>query len=192
MGIFYYASAFFNASRISWTDFARSAIRPFKFAWIKSDVYLIEFAKEAKKFGAQRFRYCDTLGYDDPKTAYDRNKTVSIQYYTRKATALREAKIRELTADLEKINAERKQFEEDYKHDLTKLREMKIKRANPNEIAKLEKDLKKNQKLSANLGLTVNKISNELSYAKTDAYLNNLIKKLEREQPSSNEETESK
>ncbi|MBR4998844.1 MAG: hypothetical protein IKY10_03085, partial [Clostridia bacterium] len=122
------------------------------------------------------------------KNIYDRNKTVSVQYYTRKATALRETKLRELTADLEKINAQRKQFEEDYKHDLTKLREMKIKRANPSEIAKLEKDLKKNQKMSANLGLTANKISSELSYAKTEAYLNSLIKKLEREQPSSSNE----
>ena len=124
------------------------------------------------------------------KTSYDRNRTVSIQYYTRKATTLREEKIRELKADLDKINAERKQFEEEYKHDLATLRTMKIKRANPTEIAKLEKDLKKNQKLSANLGVTANKISNELAYAKTDAYLNGLIKKLEREQRLSEEETE--
>lgn len=39
----------------------------------RSDLdYLIKFAKEAKKHGAHRFRYCDTLGYDDPQTAYDR------------------------------------------------------------------------------------------------------------------------
>lgn len=39
----------------------------------RSDIdYLIRYAKEAKKAGAQRFRYCDTLGYEDPKTAYDR------------------------------------------------------------------------------------------------------------------------
>lgn len=39
----------------------------------RSDIeYLIKYAKESKKSGAQRFRYCDTLGYDDPKTAYDR------------------------------------------------------------------------------------------------------------------------
>ena len=72
--------------------------------------------------------------------------------------------------------------EEDYKKDLASLRSLKIKRGNPNEIAKLEKDLKKNQKISANLGLTANKISKDLAYAKTDAYLNNLIRKLEREQ----------
>ena len=34
--------------------------------------YLIEFAIEAKKHGAKRFRYCDTLGYDDPQTSYQR------------------------------------------------------------------------------------------------------------------------
>ena len=124
------------------------------------------------------------------KTSYDRNKTVSVQYYTRKATTLREEKIREMTADLEKINSERKKFEDEYKQDLTKLREMKIKRANPNEISKLEKELKKNQKLSANLGVTANRISADLEYAKTDAYLNALVKKLARE--SSNQTDENK
>ena len=39
----------------------------------RSDLdYLIEFGKEAKKHGAQRLRYCDTLGYDDPISAYER------------------------------------------------------------------------------------------------------------------------
>lgn len=39
----------------------------------RSDLdYLIRYAKESKACGASRFRYCDTLGYDDPKTAYDR------------------------------------------------------------------------------------------------------------------------
>ena len=39
----------------------------------RSDLeYLIKIAKEVKKLGAQRFRYCDTLGYEDPKTTYDR------------------------------------------------------------------------------------------------------------------------
>lgn len=34
--------------------------------------YLITFALEAKKHGAKKFRYCDTLGYDDPISAYER------------------------------------------------------------------------------------------------------------------------
>lgn len=39
----------------------------------RSDVdYLIKYAKECKKHGAHRFRYCDTLGYDDPQTTYDK------------------------------------------------------------------------------------------------------------------------
>ena len=39
--------------------------------------YLIEYAKECKKHGASRFRYCDTLGYDDPHTAYERIYTIA-------------------------------------------------------------------------------------------------------------------
>ena len=39
----------------------------------RSDVdFLIKYAKEAKKCGARRFRYCDTLGYEDPNTTYER------------------------------------------------------------------------------------------------------------------------
>lgn len=39
----------------------------------RSDIdFLIRYAREAKKAGAYRFRYCDTLGYEDPKTTYDR------------------------------------------------------------------------------------------------------------------------
>lgn len=39
--------------------------------------YLIKFARAAKKAGADRIRYCDTLGYDDPFTIYDRIKTLA-------------------------------------------------------------------------------------------------------------------
>lgn len=39
----------------------------------RSDIdYLIKYATEAKKSGAHRFRYCDTLGAEDPLTTYDR------------------------------------------------------------------------------------------------------------------------
>lgn len=39
----------------------------------RSDLdFLIKFAKTAKKHGAMRFRYCDTLGFEDPQTTYDR------------------------------------------------------------------------------------------------------------------------
>ena len=34
--------------------------------------YLIKYANECKKYGAKRFRYCDTLGFDDPQSAYNR------------------------------------------------------------------------------------------------------------------------
>ncbi|MEA3488728.1 MAG: homocitrate synthase [Candidatus Omnitrophota bacterium] len=34
--------------------------------------YLVEFAQSAKAAGAERVRYCDTLGYDDPFSIYDK------------------------------------------------------------------------------------------------------------------------
>ena len=38
---------------------------------------LIEFAEVAKQHGADRIRYCDTLGYDDPFTIYERIKAIA-------------------------------------------------------------------------------------------------------------------
>lgn len=38
--------------------------------------YLVEFATEAKKAGASRVRYCDTIGILDPFTTYERVKTL--------------------------------------------------------------------------------------------------------------------
>ncbi len=39
---------------------------------------LIEFALAAKENGAERFRYCDTLGADDPITIYQRIKKIAV------------------------------------------------------------------------------------------------------------------
>jgi len=39
--------------------------------------YLIEFAEAAKEAGADRLRYCDTLGYDTPKSIYERIRTLA-------------------------------------------------------------------------------------------------------------------
>ncbi|HCJ65846.1 MAG TPA: homocitrate synthase, partial [Elusimicrobia bacterium] len=39
--------------------------------------YLIEFAQAAKENGAERIRYCDTLGYDDPQTIYEKIRTLA-------------------------------------------------------------------------------------------------------------------
>ncbi len=39
--------------------------------------YLIKFSLAAKKHGASRIRYCDTLGYDDPFTIYERIYTLA-------------------------------------------------------------------------------------------------------------------
>ena len=46
----------------------------------RSDLeYLIRYANEAKRAGANRFRYCDTLGYEDPKTTYERIYQIAIE-----------------------------------------------------------------------------------------------------------------
>jgi citrate (Re)-synthase len=39
--------------------------------------FLVEFGLEAKKHGACRFRYCDTLGYDNPFTIYETSKALA-------------------------------------------------------------------------------------------------------------------
>jgi homocitrate synthase NifV len=39
--------------------------------------YLIEFAHAAKEAGADRLRYCDTLGFDTPFTIYERIKVLA-------------------------------------------------------------------------------------------------------------------
>ncbi len=39
--------------------------------------YLIEFAQAAKEAGADRLRYCDTLGYDTPMSIYERVRTIA-------------------------------------------------------------------------------------------------------------------
>jgi len=124
------------------------------------------------------------------KTEYDRNKTVSKQLYMRKATTERENKLIELNKDLETLSAERVKFEEDYKKDLSKLRELKIKRASASEISKFEREMKKNQKASASLGVTLNKIQSEIEYVKTDAYLNSLMRKLARDTNSTTNKPE--
>ena len=120
------------------------------------------------------------------KNEYDRDRTVSRQVYMRKATSMREAKIRELKKEIEELTNQRAQYENDYKKDLATLRDMKIKRSNPNDIVKLQKDMKKNQKLSANIGVTIEKLQNEIEYVKSEPYLNSLAKKLANE-PSSEE-----
>lgn len=41
--------------------------------------YLLEFAQAAKEAGADRFRYCDTLGYDTPSSIYQRVRVLAEQ-----------------------------------------------------------------------------------------------------------------
>jgi len=44
----------------------------------RSDLeYLVDFVLAGKEAGAERFRYCDTLGYDSPFTIYERVKYIA-------------------------------------------------------------------------------------------------------------------
>ncbi len=46
----------------------------------RSDMnFLIKFAQQAKERGADRIRYCDTLGYDDPFTIYKRIRLLATE-----------------------------------------------------------------------------------------------------------------
>ncbi len=125
------------------------------------------------------------------KNNYDRNSTVSKQFYMRKATTIRENKLNELDKDLARLSEERAQYEIDYKQNMSKLRDMKIHRADARDIANLEHSMKKAQKRSAAIGVAINNIEMEIQYIKTDSYLNSLMKKLAREGIPT-EETEDK
>lgn len=115
---------------------------------------------------------------------YDRKDTVSKQYYDRIATTRIQEMLRELNKDLTELNNERIVFENNYKKDMTKLREMKIKRASSQEIAALEKDMKKNQKTTAQIGVKINSIESEIKFIQTDGYKQSLIRKLQTENKS--------
>ncbi|MCE5328075.1 MAG: hypothetical protein LLG01_16840 [Planctomycetaceae bacterium] len=41
--------------------------------------FLVRFARSAKEHGASRFRYCDTLGFGDPFTIYERVKELAAE-----------------------------------------------------------------------------------------------------------------
>ena len=114
------------------------------------------------------------------KTSYDRNKTVSVQVSSREASIMRESRIAELNKELAGLIEERSKYEEEYKHNLTKVRELKIKRAPANEINDLNKELKKNQKRTSAIGVNINKLEAEIEYTKSNMYLSTLMKKLER------------
>ena len=46
----------------------------------RSDMnFLIKFSQQAKEHGADRIRYCDTLGYDDPFTIYKRVRLLATE-----------------------------------------------------------------------------------------------------------------
>ncbi len=118
------------------------------------------------------------------KNEYDRNKTVSKQYYARKAIELKEAKLAELNAELKSLTEERSKYEDNYKADLSKLREAKIRRADKAEIGRLEKELKQNQKASASIGVSIARVESDIDYVNSASFINAVTRQLENEQRS--------
>ena len=112
------------------------------------------------------------------KNAYDRNSKQSQQIYMRKATMLREERLRELQQQLETLQNERATYETQYKKDLSSLRQLKIKRAPASEIAKLEKDMKQNQKHSAQIGSSIRSVELEIDFTNSNEYIKQVVKKL--------------
>ncbi len=112
------------------------------------------------------------------KTDYDRNSKQSQQIYMRKATMMREQRLLELSKQLETLQNERTSYEEQYKKDLSSLRQLKIKRASANEIAKLEKDMKQNQRHSAQIGSSIRQVEMDIEFTKSSDYTKQVIKKL--------------
>ncbi len=116
------------------------------------------------------------------KNTYDREKTVSKQVSSREASMLREQKVSDLNKELNKLLEERSKYEEEYKRNLNTLRELKIKRGTKNEINEINKELNKNKKHAAAIGVNINKLESEIEYTKSNMYLAALTRKLEREQ----------
>lgn len=112
---------------------------------------------------------------------YDRTKTVSKQYYARKAIQLKEEKLAELNNELKALTDERAKYEETYKSDLSHLRELKIKRANKADIAKLEKELKQNQKASAAIGVNIARVESDIDYVNSASFMAALTKRIQAE-----------
>ncbi len=121
------------------------------------------------------------------KNDYSRDKNFSRQVYLRKATALREEQSIEMKKSLDSLLEERAKFEDEYKTTIAKVRELKIKRGDVNEIAKLERELNKNRKSSAHVGIKINKLQEELDFMQTETYLNALAKKLSKHSIDENE-----
>lgn len=153
-----------NTNKINWWYLIPSIIFPLAIVICIVGVILkkIKWKKHGKK----------------SKNSYDRTQTVNKQFYERKAYALREEKLHDLEKEKEKLVKDRTSYEEDYKQNLTKLRELKIKRAGADELKKVEKEMKKNQKLSASVGVALNRVQSEIDYVKTDAFISSTVKKL--------------
>lgn len=112
---------------------------------------------------------------------YDRDSSMARQKYRKLAYIKRDKDIRKLEKELELLHADRAEKEEKYKQLLSKVREVKLANRDGklnSELALLNKNLTKSSHNVAKIGITVNKINNEIALMKTEGYLQGLERQL--------------
>lgn len=118
------------------------------------------------------------------KVEYDRDSTVMHQKYRKLAYLKRDKDVRALEKKAEALKLDRAEKEEKYKDLLKKIREVKLHNRDGRlngEIAVLNKELNHASRTVAKVGVTLNKIDSEIAFMKTEGYLQNLEKKLKRQ-----------
>lgn len=118
------------------------------------------------------------------KVEYDRDSTVMHQKYRKLAYLKRNKDVRALEKKAEAIKLDRAEKEEKYKDLLKKIREVKLHNRDGRlngEIAVLNKELNHASRTVAKVGVTLNRIDSEIAFMKTEGYMQNLEKKLRRQ-----------
>ena len=118
------------------------------------------------------------------KVEYDRNNTVMHQKYRKLAYLKRDKDVRALEKKADALKEDRIDKENKYKELLKKIREVKLANRDGKlnaEITLLNKEVARASKDVAKSGLAINKINNEIAFMKTEGYLQNLEKRLKKQ-----------
>lgn len=118
------------------------------------------------------------------RVEYDRETTVIQQKYRKLAYLKRDKDIRALEKKAVALKEDRASKEEKYKELLKKIREVKLHNRDGKlngEIANLNKELNHASRSVSSAGVSLNRIDSEIAFMKTEGYLQNLEKKLRRQ-----------
>lgn len=118
------------------------------------------------------------------KVEYDRESTVLHQKYRKLAYLKRDKDVRALEKKVDVLKQDRLDKEEKYKELLKKIREVKLHNRDGKlngEVAMLNKELNHASRSVSSAGVTMNKLASEIAFMKTEGYLQNLEKKLRKQ-----------